>query len=374
MALITYREALRQALIHEMDRDESVFIIGEEVGLYQGTFRVTEGLLQRYGPRRVIDTPISEAGFAGTALGAAIVGLRPIVEMMTMNFAMVALDQILNHAAKYRYMSGGQLKVPMVIRGPSGPGRGLAAQHSQSLEAWFAHTPGVKVVAPATPADAKGLLIASIRDDNPVIFLEHAGLYTLKGEVPEGEYTVPLGSAAVVRPGEDVTLISYSRMVHTCLKAADMLAEEGISAEVVDLRSLRPLDIDTAAASVQKTNHAVVAHEAWRFCGMGAEIAAEIYETAMDYLDAPVERVAGEDVPMPYAANLERLAVPDAARVAAAAKRTLWRQPAPLPKPKEGIAYGPTDDAEAGRYHGGGDGSEMAEEARGSGPGGRGNR
>jgi pyruvate dehydrogenase E1 component beta subunit len=349
MAVITYREALRQALIHEMDRDENVFVMGEEVALYQGTFRVTEGLLERYGPRRVIDTPISEAGFSGIALGAAIVGLRPVVEMMTMNFAIVALDQILNHIAKYRYMSGGQLKVPLVIRGPNGPGRGLAAQHSQSLEVWFAHTPGLKVVAPSTPADAKGLLISSIRDDNPVIFLEHAGLYTLKGEVPEGEYVVPIGKANILRPGEDVTIVSYSRMAQTCLRAAEKLSEEGISAEVIDLRSLRPVDMETVVNSVQKTNHAVVAHEAWRFCGMGAEIAAQIYELAFDYLDAPVERVAGEDVPMPYAANLERQAIPDAARVVAAAKRALWRQvPSPKEEERGEIVYGPTDDAKVG--------------------------
>jgi pyruvate dehydrogenase E1 component beta subunit len=367
MPIITYREALRQALIHEMDRDESVYVIGEEVALYQGTFRVTEGLLARYGPRRVIDTPISEAGFSGVGIGSAIVGLRPVVEFMTMNFAIMALDQLLNHAAKYHYMSGGQLRVPIVFRGPSGPGRGLAAQHSQSLEAWYAHTPGCKVVLPATPADAKGLLISAIRDENPVFVLEHAGLYTLRGEVPDGEYVVPLGTASVMRPGEDVTIVSYSRMAQTCLRAAEKLAEEGISAEVIDLRSLRPLDIETVASSVRKTNHAVVAHEAWRFCGAGAEIAAEIYEQAIDYLDAPVERVAGEDVPMPYAQNLERLAVPDINRVVAAAKRTLWRADKTAAHGEGGSQHGPVGDAENGRHHGGGHNSAVAQEARRSG-------
>ncbi len=332
MPVITYREALRQALREEMLRDDRVFIIGEEVGLYEGTFRVTEGLLKEFGERRVIDTPISEEGFCGLSIGAAMAGLRPVVEFMTMNFAILALDQIVNHAAKMLYMSGGQFPIPIVFRGPGGPGVQLSAQHSQSLEAWFTHVPGLKVVLPAFPYDAKGLLKSAIRDDNPVVFIEHALLYGVKGEVPEEDYTVPIGVAEVRRRGRDVTIISYSRGVHLALRAAERLAEEGIEAEVVDLRSLKPMDIETAAESVRRTHHVVTVEEAWRTCGMGAEISARIYEECFDYLDAPVERVSGEDVPMPYARNLELLAIPDEHRIIDAVKRTLWRRIPGLPE------------------------------------------
>lgn len=326
MAVLKYAEALRQAMAEEMERDERVFIIGEEVAEYQGTFRVTEGLLQRFGPQRVVDTPISEEGFTGLAVGAAMAGLRPIVEYMTFNFGIRAMDQIVNHAAKMLYMSGGQYPIPMVLRGPGGPGVMLSAQHSQALEAWFVHVPGLKVVAPSTPADAKGLLKTAIRDDNPVIFLEHAALYNSRGEVPEGEHLVPLGAAALRRKGRDVTIVSYLRGMTLAMSAAEKLAAEGIEAEVIDLRSLLPLDMEAVLASVRRTHRCVVVAEDTRTGSFASEVSARLMEEAFDDLDAPVERVTGEDVPMPYAHNLELLAVPDEAAVIAAARRTVWRE------------------------------------------------
>lgn len=325
MAVVQYRQALNQALREEMLRDDRVFLIGEEVAEYQGAYKVSEGLLQQFGPKRVVDTPISEEAIAGTGIGAAMVGLRPVVEMMTVNFALLAMDQIVNHGAKLRYMSGGQFKIAMTIRAPQGAGMQLGAQHSQNLEAWFVHVPGLKVVAPGTPYDAKGLLKSSIRDDNPVIFLEHELLYSAKGEVPEDEYLVPIGRADIKREGSDVTLISYLRMLNVCLSAAKTLSEQGIEAEVLDLRSLRPLDIDALVRSMRKTHRAVIVEEDWRMCGMGAEVAAQLMEHAFDFLDAPVERVTAEDVPMPYAKNLERSALPDEAKVVAAVQRVMGR-------------------------------------------------
>jgi pyruvate dehydrogenase E1 component beta subunit len=324
MAVMRYAEALRLAMREEMERDEAVFVCGEEVGQYQGTFRVTEGLADRFGSRRVLDTPISEIGIAGLATGAAMAGLRPVAEFMTWSFALSAMDQIINHAAKITYMSGGRIHCPVVFRGPAGSGNQLSAQHSQSLESWYAHTPGLKVAMPAIPADAKGLLKTAIRDDSPVIFMEHAGLYAQRGEVPEDpEFTVPFGEAAVRREGEHITLVGYSHTVAACLKAADVLAAEGVQCEVIDLRTLVPLDIETVVASVRRTHRAVVAQEEWRSVGIGAEVAARIYELAFDDLDAPVERVAGADVPMPYSRPLERAAIPGADDVVAAARRSL---------------------------------------------------
>jgi len=310
MPVITYREALNQALREEMRSDPDVFLIGEEVAEYQGAYKVSEGLLAEFGPRRVIDTPISEEAIAGAGVGAAMAGLKPVVEMMTVNFSLLALDQIVNHAAKYLYMSGGQYNCPMVMRAPTGVGLQLGAQHSQNFEAWFVHVPGLKVVLPATPRDAKGLLKSAIRDPDPVIFLEHELIYLTKGEVPEEEYTVPIGVADVKREGSDVSIITYSRMTLFALKAAERLEKEGIFAEVIDLRTLRPLDIDPVIESVKKTGRVVVCEEDWPMCGMGAELAAQIQYLAFDYLDAPVERISGVDVPMPYAKNLEKLAVP----------------------------------------------------------------
>jgi pyruvate dehydrogenase E1 component beta subunit len=322
MALMRYAEALRMAMAEEMDRDEGVFVCGEEVGQYQGTFRVTEGLMQRFGARRVLDTPISEIGIAGLATGAAMAGLRPIAEFMTWSFALSAMDQIVNHAAKITYMSGGRIHCPVVFRGPAGTGNQLSAQHSQSLESWFAHVPGLKVAMPATPADAKGLLKTAIRDDNPVIFMEHAGLYAQRGEVPEDpDFRVPFGAAAIRREGTDVTLVAYSLMVTKCLKAADVLEKDGISCEVIDLRTLVPLDMSTVVASVRKTHRAVVAQEEWRNVGVGAEVASRVYEQAFDELDAPVERVGGADVPMPYARNIERAAIAAEDDIIAAVRR-----------------------------------------------------
>jgi pyruvate dehydrogenase E1 component beta subunit len=319
-----YAEALRLAMAEEMERDEGVFICGEEVGQYQGTFRVTEGLMQRFGAHRVLDTPISEIGIAGLATGAAMAGLRPIAEFMTWSFALSAMDQIVNHAAKITYMSGGRIRCPVVFRGPAGTGNQLSAQHSQSLESWYAHVPGLKVVLPATPADAKGLLKTAIRDDNPVIFMEHAGLYAHRDEVPEDpDFCVPFGLAIVRREGTDVTLIGYSLMVTKCLKVAETLEKDGISCEVVDLRTLVPLDMNTVVASVRKTHRAVVAQEEWRNVGVAAEVASRIYEHAFDDLDAPVERVGGADVPMPYARNLERAAIASEEDIVAAVKRAV---------------------------------------------------
>jgi len=320
---LTYREALRTTLIEEMDRDPSVVLLGEDIGVYEGTFRVTADLFERFGPHRVIDTPISELGFTGAAVGMAMLGLHPIVEVMTWNFSLLAMDQIVQNAAKIRYFSGGQVDVPLVIRGPNGAGVQLSAQHSQSLEVIYAHFPGLYVVTPATPAEAKGMLRTAIRGKDPVIFLENAALYAMKGEVPDGGFTVPFGSAHVARPGQDLTIVAYSRMVHLALAAAQRLAEEGIQAEVLNLRSLRPLDVKALTTSVSRTHRAVVVEEQWKPFGAAAEIAASIYETAFDQLDAPIERVAGADVPMPYARNLELLALPDAEDIVKAAKRTL---------------------------------------------------
>lgn len=325
MAEITYREALQQAMREEMRRDESVFVMGEEIGRVTITpSKVTEGLFQEFGPKRVRDTPIAEEGFVGAAIGAAMLGLRPVVEIMTLNFILVAMDQVINHAAKVRYMFGGEAKVPLVIRTPGGGGGQLTAQHSQSFEVWFASTPGLKVVAPATPADAKGLLKSAIRDDNPVLVLEGEMLYNAKGEVPEGEYTIPLGKAQVKREGDHVSIISYGKMINVANQAADLLAKDGIRAEVVDLLTLRPLDSETVCNSVRKTNRAVVVEEGWEMCGIGAQIADYIQRDCFDDLDAPVLRVHQADAPMPYAKNLERAAKPDAQKTVAAVRQVLY--------------------------------------------------
>jgi pyruvate dehydrogenase E1 component beta subunit len=322
MAVVTYREALNMALREEMQRDPRVCILGEEVGLYDGAYKVTQGLLKEFGPRRVVDTPISESGFTGVGIGAAMVGLRPVVEMMTFNFALVALDQIVNSAAKMSYMSGGQYNVPIVIRGPGGPAHQLAAQHSQSMESYFYHVPGLKVVRPTTPMDAKGLLKASIRDDNPVIFIESETLYNVKGEVPEDtDFVIPLGQAIVRREGTDCTVIAYMGMMYRALEAAEDLAREGISVELVDPRTLRPMDAGTIIGSVRKTHRAVVVEAGAGFAGMGSEIAAFITEQAFDDLDAPVERVTGASAPMPYAKNLERAKTPTKERIVEAVRR-----------------------------------------------------
>lgn len=322
---LSYREALNQAMREEMRRDPRVFLIGEEVGYYQGAFKVSKGFVEEFGPQRVLDTPITEAGFTGLAIGAAMAGLRPIVELMTFNFGILALDQIVNNAAKIRYMSGGQLSVPMVIRGPGSAAHQLAAQHSQSLEAWFCHVPGLKVIAPATPHDAKGLLKSAIRDPNPVIFIEAQLLYGTKGEVGDGEYTIPIGQAEVKRQGQDVTLVAYSKMLLVALEAAEELSQEGLQAEVIDPRTLKPLDLTTIVESVKKTGRLVIVEEGWRFCGLGAQIADSVYAAAFDYLDAPIVRVTGEDVPMPYSRPLEDAAIPDKARVMGAVKRVTNR-------------------------------------------------
>ena len=323
---LTYREALNQSLREEMRRDDRVFLIGEDVAHYQGAFKVSKGFLEEFGPRRVVDTPITELGFTGLAVGAAMAGLRPVVEVMTFNFAILALDQIVNNAAKIRYMSGGQIGVPLVIRGPGSAAHQLAAQHSQSLEAWFCHVPGLKVVAPATPHDAKGLLKSAIRDENPVIFIEAQLLYPTRGAVGEGDYTIPLGTAEVKRTGTDVTLIAYSKMLLVALAAAEVLAGEGIQAEVVDPRTLRPLDVSTLAASARKTGKVVILEEGWPFAGLGAQIAESLYGRVFDYLDGPIVRVTGRDVPMPYARNLEDAAIPDADRVVSAVHQVLYRK------------------------------------------------
>ncbi len=326
MAIITYREALNQALREEMRRDESVVLMGEEVGFYQGAYKVSKGLLEEFGPIRVLDTPITELGFTGLGVGAAMVGLRPIVEMMTFNFSILALDQIVNSAAKMMYMSGGQFSVPVVIRGPGGAGHQLAAQHSQAIEAWYCSVPGLKVVMPSTPADAKGLLKSSVRDNNPVVFIESEVLYGTRGEVPEGDYLIPLGEAEIKRAGRDVTVIAHSKMVLVALDAAQELEKEGIEAEVVDPRTLRPLDAKTIVNSVMKTNHAVIVEEGWPFCGIGAQVVDTIQHRAFDYLDAPILRVTGADVPMPYAKSLEHFCLPDKPRVIEAVHRVLGRK------------------------------------------------
>lgn len=325
MAVITMREALNQAMREEMARDPRVFLMGEEVGAYNGAYKVSQGLLKEFGPKRVIDTPIAEEGFAGAGIGAALAGLRPIVEMMTWNFAFLAFDQIVNNAAKMRYMSGGQLSCPIVFRGPNGAAHQLAAQHSQATEAFWCHVPGLKVVAPATPKDAKGLLKAAVRDDNPVILLESETLYGLKGEVPDGEYVTPIGEAEVKREGTDVTIIGWSKTLHFALEAARDLAQEGIEAEVIDLRSLRPLDVPTITRSVEKTNRVVVVQEGWRYCGVAAEVAQVITEEAFDALDAPVLRITGADVPMPYSKDLEKAAMPGKQQIIEGAKQVLYR-------------------------------------------------
>ena len=316
MSVMRYREAVRAAMIEEMERDPLVYLIGEEVGHYQGAYKVTEGMLEKFGEKRVIDTPITESGFTGISIGAAMVGLRPIVEYMTWNFSAVAFDQILNNAAKLRQMSGGQLHVPIVFRAPNGSAKQVGSQHSHSMEHFYAHVPGLKVLAPATPADAKGLLKTAIRDDDPVLFMESETLYNVKGEVPDDpDFLVPMGVASVAREGTDVSIIAYSRMVHVALDAATQLEAEGISAEVIDLRSLRPLDEETIARSVRKTHRAVVAHEGWPYGGVGAEIADRIQRLCFDDLDAPILRATQLDVPMPYNAKLEQHVIPQASRI-----------------------------------------------------------
>ncbi len=322
----TMREALRDAMAEEMRADDRVFIMGEEVAEYQGAYKVTQGLLDEFGARRVIDTPITEQGFTGIGVGAALGGLRPIVEFMTFNFAMQAIDQIINSAAKTLYMSGGQMQCPIVFRGANGAASRVAAQHSQCYSAWYAHVPGLKVVAPSNPSDAKGLLKAAIRDPNPVVFLENELLYGTSGEVPKtADWVLPIGKARVARAGRDVTIVSFSRGMVYALDAAAKLAEEGIEAEVIDLRSLRPLDMATVIESVKKTNRLVTVEEAWPVCSVGSEIAARVAMEAFDWLDAPPAKVSGADVPMPYAANLEKLALPNAAQVIEAAKAVLYR-------------------------------------------------
>ena len=325
-AQMTYRDALNQALREEMQRDDAVFLMGEDIGRFDGAFKVTRGLLDEFGEQRVVDTPITEAGFTGLGIGAAMAGLRPVIEIMTVNFALVAMDQIVSNASKIHYMFGGQATVPMVIRMPGGAGHQLSAQHSHSLEAMFTHVPGLKVVVPATPEDAKGLLKTAIRDDDPVIFLESEGLYGKKGPVGGEDDLVPFGQAVVRRPGRDCTVIAHSRMVWVALAAAEDLAAQGIDVEVIDPRTFRPLDLDTLAASVRRTSRAVVVDEGWPECGIAAGVAAHLYEACFDWLDAPVVRVNSADVPMPYARNLEQAAIPQAADVVAAVHATLGRE------------------------------------------------
>ncbi len=323
---ITVREALRDAIAEEMRRDDTVFLLGEEVAEYEGAYKVSQGLLQEFGPRRVIDTPITEQGFTGLGIGAGFAGLRPIVEFMTFNFAMQAVDQIVNSASKTRYMSGGQMGCPIVFRGPNGIAARVAAQHSQCYASWYAHCPGLKVVAPYTGADHKGLLKSAIRDPNPVVFLEHELVYGESFAVPDDpEFLVPIGKARIAKPGEHVTITAFSRMVKLALQAAQELEKAGISAEIIDLRSLRPFDFDTVVASVKKTNRIVAVEEGWPFAGIGAEIAALVMERCFDWLDAPVKRVSGKDVPLPYAANLEHLAVPQVEDIVAAAREVAYR-------------------------------------------------
>jgi len=326
MVQITMREALRDAMAEEMRADDNVFVIGEEVAEYQGAYKITQGLLQEFGPRRVVDTPITEHGFAGMAVGAALTGLRPIVEFMTFNFAMQAIDHIINSAAKTLYMSGGQMGCPIVFRGPNGAAARVGAQHSQDYTAWYSQVPGLLVVSPSNAADAKGLLKAAIRNPNPVVFLENEILYGQMGAVPKmDDFVVPIGKARIARTGSDVTLVSFSIGMTYALKAADELAALGISAEVIDLRTIRPMDIETVLASVQKTGRCVTVEEGWPQSGIGSEISAQIMERAFDYLDAPVKRITGKDVPMPYAANLEKLALPNVGEVVEAVKSVCYR-------------------------------------------------
>jgi pyruvate dehydrogenase E1 component beta subunit len=325
MTIMTYRDALNQALREELQRDESVFLMGEEVAEYNGAYKVSRGLLEEFGPKRIVDTPITELGFAGVGVGAAMAGLRPIIEFMTWNFALLALDQVVNAAAKMLYMSNGQYKMPMVFRGPNGSALQLAAQHSQAWDSWLAHIPGLKVVSPGTPADAKGLLKAAIRDDNPVIVLEGEMLYNTKGEVDDNpDLIVPIGKAELKREGEHCSIITFGKMVLVALQAADQLAKQGINVDVVDLRTVRPMDVEAIAASVSKTNRAVVVEEGWEVCGIGAQVVDYIQRECFDDLDAPVVRVHQADVPMPYAKNLEKLAKPDAAKTIAAVKRVMY--------------------------------------------------
>jgi pyruvate dehydrogenase E1 component beta subunit len=324
MAVLTYRDALNQALREELQRDDRVFLMGEEVAQYNGAYKVSKGLLDEFGPMRVVDTPITELGFAGVGVGSAMVGLRPVIEFMTWNFALLAIDQVVNAAAKMLYMSGGQFPMPMVFRGPNGSALQLSAQHSQAWESWLAHIPGLKVITPGTPADAKGLLKSAIRDDNPVVFLEGEMLYNTKGEVPDGEYTIPIGKAELKREGDACTIVAHGKMVLVAMQAADTLAKEGIAVDVVDLRTVRPMDIETIATSVRKTNRAVVLEEGWEICGVGAQTVDFIQRECFDDLDSPVLRVHQEDVPMPYAKNLERAAKPDAAKAIAAVKKVMY--------------------------------------------------
>jgi pyruvate dehydrogenase E1 component beta subunit len=323
MARITMREAISQALWEEMERDPCVFIMGEEVGVWGGTYAVTKGFYDHFGPERVRDTPIAEAAIIGGAIGAALTGLRPVAELMTINFAFVAMDHIVNEAAKLHYMFGGQMILPLVIRTVGGGGRQLGATHSQTPDAIFAHFPGLTVVSPGTVADAKGLLKSAIRSDNPVLFIEHATLYQMRGEVPDGEYLVPIGKSVVQRPGSDVTIVTYSKMLEVSLKAADQLATEGIEAEVVDLRTLRPLDMEPVVESFKKTNRAVVVEEGWRSFGIGSEVVSRLYEEAFDYVDAPIQRVAQKEVPLPYNRTLEQMALPQVGDVIAAVKEVV---------------------------------------------------
>ena len=325
MSVITIREALNQALSEEMHRDENVFLLGEEVAAYQGAYKVSKGLLEEFGEKRVIDSPITELGFAGLGVGAAMVGLRPVIEFMTFNFSILATDQIINSAAKMLYMSGGQFKIPIVFRGPNGSAYQVSSQHSQALESWYAHFPGLKVVMPSTAADAKGLLKSAIRDDDPVIFMEQERMYGMKGEVPDDpDFTIPLGVADIKREGKDATIVARSLTVPLALKAAEELEKDGVSVEVVDPRTIRPLDMDTIIGSVKKTNRVVIVEESHPFCGVGAEISAQIMERAFDYLDAPVKRLSSADAPMPYAKNLEQLALPDVARIVAAVREVAY--------------------------------------------------
>ncbi len=323
MAKITIREAISQALWEEMERDPDVFIMGEEVGVWGGTYAVTKGFYDHFGEKRVRDTPIAEAAIIGAAIGASLTGLRPVAELMTINFAFSAMDHIVNEAAKLHYMFSGQMTLPMVIRTVSGGGRQLGATHSQTPDAIFAHFPGLKVVAPGTPEDAKGLLKSAIRSDDPIFFIEHATLYQVRGEAPEEEYTIPIGKSKLQRPGSDVTIVTYSKMLDVSSKAADRLAKEGIEAEIIDLRSLRPLDMKPVIESFKKTNRAVIVEEGWRSYGVGSEVAARLYEEAFDYIDAPIKRVAQKEVPLPYNRELEQMALPQVENVIEAVKEIL---------------------------------------------------
>jgi pyruvate dehydrogenase E1 component beta subunit len=324
MPVITYRDALNAALREEMHRDDRVFLMGEEVAVYQGAYKVSKGLLQEFGEMRVVDTPITELGFAGVGVGAAMVGLRPVIEFMTWNFAVLALDQIINAASKMLYMSGGQYNIPMVFRGPNGAALQLSAQHSQAFESWLAHMPGVKVVTPGTPADAKGLLKSAIRDDNPVLFLEGEMLYNTKGEVPDEEYLIPIGKAELKREGDACSIITNGKMVLVAMQVADQLAKDGIHVDVVDLRTVRPMDIEAIRTSVEKTNRAVVLEEGWELAGIGAQVVDYVQRECFDMLDAPVIRVHQADVPMPYAKNLEKAAKPDVAKTIAAVRKVMY--------------------------------------------------